>query len=269
MRIAYISDIHLDVSIHYPVLETLGEVVREQGADLLVIAGDISEDYRRTISAVEYLNSIVPTYYVPGNHDLWIPKDTALSNEDIYRIYSEDEHCLVNKPLLLSDDTVIIGDIGWYDYSLALEDFPLSELEAMKRNGRTWQDKLRNRFTDDNVRKCQYMLNKLEAQLIRYQSVPNRIVVTHMIPVKEFSVPASVKDWSYFNAFLGSLRMRDLFEHYGVTLSVSGHVHYRSRVMHGATTYICPCLGYEKEWPLTGLDPENVRLQIEDSLMII
>lgn len=269
MKIAFISDIHLNISAEYPVLDTLSAVVREKCADVLVIAGDISENYHETISAAEFLSeNACRTYYVPGNHDLWRVPGEELTNDDIYRVYAYDDNCLIDNSILLSDDAVLIGDVGWYDYSLALEAFTLEELNAMKRNGRVWQDSFRNTFTKDNFRKTEYMLNKLEAQLIKYRDIKNKIVVTHMIPVKEFCVPAAMKDWSYFNAFLGSVRFRDLFERYGVTLSVSGHVHYRKQVVHGSTTYFCPCLGYSREWSLTDIDPENTRAQIEDALML-
>lgn len=268
MKIAFISDIHLNISAEHPVLETLSSIVRDSKADVLVIAGDIAENYHETISAVEYLNrSTCRTYYVPGNHDLWRVPGEELSNDDIYRVYAEDGNCLIDNSVPLDKDTILIGDVGWYDYSLALENFPLEELNAMKRNGRVWQDSFRNTFTKDNFRKTEYMLNKLEAQLMKYRDVPNKIVVTHMIPIKEFSVPAEMKDWSYFNAFLGSLRFRDLFERYGAVLSVSGHVHYRKQVVHGRTAYFCPCLGYSREWRLTDIDPEDVKAQIEDALM--
>lgn len=268
MKLAFISDIHLNISSEYPVLDTVGRIALENNADILVIAGDIEENYHKAIEAVATLNErYLRTYYVPGNHDLWCVPGEDLTNDDIYAIYAEDDNCLVDNSIRVNAETILIGDVGWYDYSLALETFPLDELEAMKRNGRVWQDSFKNIFTKDNYRKTEYMLNKLEAQLMKYREVRNKIVVTHMIPIKEFRVPASMKDWSYFNAFLGSLRFGELFERYDVSLSVSGHVHYRKEVIHNSTRYFCPCLGYSREWVLTDVAPEDVEAQVRDAMM--
>ena len=266
MKVAFISDIHINVSSAFPVLETLLTVVKENEADLLLIAGDISENYAETIAAVNSLNKVVKTLYVPGNHDLWRVEGEDKSNVDIYHIYSSDSNCLVNNSILI-EDVVFIGDAGWYDYSLASKDYSLDELDKMSINGRTWQDKIKNSFTKDNVRVCEYMLNKLEAQLIKYESVKKKVVLTHMLPIKEFCVPDSIQDWSYFNAFLGSIRFKELFDRYSVTLSVSGHVHYRKSTVINKTTYICPCLGYGREWKLTDVDENDVRAQIEDAII--
>lgn len=269
MRCGFISDIHIDINKEYPVLENLVAISKEKKCDILIVAGDIAEDYRKTIAAMDLLNESIPSWFVPGNHDLWVPEGSSLTSKEIYDILSEDEHCLIGHPLVLEEaDTLIVGDTGWYDYSLA-GNHPLHLFEGMKFNGRVWQDSIRNRsFTSDNRATCEWMLSKLGFQLSGRWNYSNRIAVTHMIPIKEFRVPADWKDWSFFNAFLGSSEFGELFEREGVTLSVSGHVHFRKQFEHGGTTYICPCLGYEREWKLTGKDPHDVRVQIEDSLVV-
>ena len=46
MRIAAISDLHVDINRDYPVLESLRDEVERSGASCLIVAGDISEDFR-------------------------------------------------------------------------------------------------------------------------------------------------------------------------------------------------------------------------------
>ena len=68
MRIALISDLHIDINREYPILKITAEAAEEKRADVLVIAGDISEDPGMTRSAMAQLQELCccPVYYVPG-----------------------------------------------------------------------------------------------------------------------------------------------------------------------------------------------------------
>ena len=76
------------------------------------------------------------------------------------------------------------------------------------------------------------------------------IAMTHMLPIPEFCVPTEREMWKYFNAFLGTGALGQLFERYQVSYSICGHVHYRKQAVHGQTRYLCACLGYHTEWPV-------------------
>lgn len=76
MKIGAISDLHIDRhpklnAQHY--LDTLVDVVIKREIELLVIAGDISNDYRQVIQFINDLKEMlnIPILFVPGNHDLW------------------------------------------------------------------------------------------------------------------------------------------------------------------------------------------------------
>lgn len=70
----------------------------------------------------------------------------------------------------------------------------------MSLAGRTWQDSLRNAWTRDNLGRTQWMLSRLEARMAAYPG-KKLVLVTHMLPIKEFTVPQEMANWSYFNAF--------------------------------------------------------------------
>ena len=73
--------------------------------------------------------------------------------------------------------------------------------------------------------------------------------VTHMLPIREFTVPVPNETWDYFNAFLGSSALGDLLLGYpDVKYSVCGHVHYRKEVEKEGRRFLCQCLGYSTEW---------------------
>lgn len=272
MKIAVISDLHIDINRDYPVMECLADIVKEEKAELLLIAGDISEHADESIDAIRYLETLCgfPVYYVPGNHDMWSENFAERTTDEIYTKYAQDERCLVDNPQIFQGNRGklrLVGDIGWYDYSYGAPEYPKEELAQMKHDGRTWQDSLKNQWTADNCRRTQIQLDKIEKQL---QSIPEEepvIVVTHMIPVREFCVPEERVMWKYFNAFLGSEKLGELFEKYQVAYSVSGHVHYRKKAVHGKTTYLCPCLGYHTEWPIVSKEhADDLAWQIRDAL---
>ena len=67
MRVGLISDLHIDINKDYPIVELTAETAAEKKmADVLVIAGDISETQNQTLQAIERLQSLCefPVYYV-------------------------------------------------------------------------------------------------------------------------------------------------------------------------------------------------------------
>lgn len=74
------------------------------------------------------------------------------------------------------------------------------------------------------------------------------VLVTHMLPIKEFTVPQEMGNWSYFNAFLGTRRLGELYRRYPVEVAICGHVHYRKTLEKDGITWLCRCLNYHSEW---------------------
>ena len=144
-------------------------------------------------------------------------------------------------------DTVVIGDVGWYDYSFGSGRYSFEEFEKMSLAGRTWQDSLRNAWTRDNLGRTQWMLSRLEARMAAYPG-KKLVLVTHMLPIKEFTVPQEMGNWSYFNAFLGTRRLGELYRRYPVEVAICGHVHYRKTLEKDGITWLCRCLNYHSEW---------------------
>lgn len=273
MKIALISDLHIDINEDYKILEITSEAVTEAKADVLVIAGDISETPEKTMTAMEKLRRLCscPVYYVPGNHDMWNKNCPETKTEDIYRTYMEDGYCLSGKSVILEKDNIriaMVGDIGWYDYSLASPEYTKSQLDAMAIGGRTWQDKLFNQWTEDNIHQMAVSLKRLEEQLLLCGNLPV-LAVTHMLPTEDFCVPVTKKDWGFFNAFLGSRALEELYKRYPVRYAVCGHVHYRSQAERDGIRHICPCLGYHSEWPLHKLGDDSAERHVRDALYIL
>ena len=118
MKIAAISDLHLDINRDYPVMEMLRDEVEESGASYLLVAGDVSEDFRLTGDKMRKLDesSSFSVLYVPGNHDLWSPEPDRFGIDYIYSFFKDDERCLSGK-------SVTLGGVqerrGWMEMSLS------------------------------------------------------------------------------------------------------------------------------------------------------
>lgn len=267
VKIAAISDLHLDINKDYPVLDVLKEEVEKENADYLIIAGDIYEDFRNVIGEMRMLENGASfrVLYVPGNHDLWSPEPHKYKVDYIYSSFCDDERCLSGK-YVIDRDVAFIGDVGWYDHSFGNHERFSDEMFAkMYYMGRTWQDSIKNPWTRDNMKRCDMQLDALSCALdmVRGKKV---VAVTHMLPIREFTVLDARPEWEYFNAFLGSEKLGELFENKSVSYSISGHVHYRKEIEKNGVHYICPCLGYKSEWKFAKGHEEDLTYHIQSSL---
>ena len=276
MKIAFISDLHTDINAAWPVLETVAEEARALKAEVLVIAGDICESPAQVIRQMQDLDDMFPGVlrYVPGNHDLWNKHCPDRDIAGIFGDYQKDPLCLCHEGsgFLGEGRPVLVGDVGWYDYSFASAGFGKDQLDGMSISGRTWQDKLFNSWTRDNGKAMAESLGRLERQLeaARAKTPDAKIIaVTHMLPVRDFLVPEDQGDWGFFNAFLGGSPIESLYMNYPVRFAVCGHVHYRMQVIRDNIRHICPCLGYHSEWPLYRLADEDIRTQVADAMQLI
>ena len=269
MRTAVISDIHIDVNESYDVIGGIVDYVREKKVELLLIAGDISSYPEKTIETVRKLEELsgAVVRYVPGNHDMWNKDVAYTSNEAIYERYLEDEHCLSGK-LYETDDTIIIGDVAWYDYSFGNhEKFTKQDFEGMTYEGRTWQDSLFNAWSKKNEECCQWFLERFQKLIDDNKDKDKKIVLmTHMISHEAFAVPEEMNHiWSFFNAFLGSRELTKLCVENQVKYSICGHVHYRNTFAENGVIWMCRCLNYHNEW----LGKKDVRVQIEEAMELV
>ena len=111
MKTAVLSDIHVDINREYPVAREFARYIKEQGARLAIIAGDVSESQQETLDTLNTIEQLsgARVLFVPGNHDLWGPKGDPDQIGAIYSRYAQDEHCLCGRDVVLGDTVVIMG----------------------------------------------------------------------------------------------------------------------------------------------------------------
>ena len=174
MKILATSDLHIDysqLSVNGSIIKTLQDFLQQKSPDCFVIAGDISSDMKLTVSIIDELNKIVPTYWVPGNHDLWT---TDSSSWPAYRMAEDHATCLCGSPVVFNDH-VIIGDVGWYDYTLGSVKVNLEEFSYLK--DKLWMDGKFCKFegmTDPEI--CNHMIKKLDYQIKQYE---DKKIISH------------------------------------------------------------------------------------------
>ena len=271
MKIGILSDIHVDLYHSDPqkIVQGFVEAIELNNIETMIIAGDVSNDYQVTLRFLHQIEAAtgVSCLFVPGNHDIWNEKYRTKTAWDIYHKLEKFGGNLTRGPVSLTDQWVVIGDLGWYDYSFGSPDFTIAEFDRMNINGRLWQDKIKAVWQRSTIQVHQYFYNKLEKQLdaLKHKSI---ILVTHVLPILDFTVQPPNKLWNYLNAFLGSRQYGELALKYSVAYSISGHVHYRRLKKYENTTFICNCLNYANQWvdnddPVAEVKRAMITIEIE------
>jgi putative phosphoesterase len=251
VKIGILSDIHVDIDHTTPdgVLEGLTRAIKENGVDIMVIAGDIADDYQMALQVLNFLEDStgVSCLFVPGNHDIWNEKHPGKTSWDTYEALQKFPGNLSNGPYELADGWIAIGDIGWYDYSFGNRRYKVEDFDRMIINGRIWQDKIKASWGKSTIEMHHHFYRKLEQQLQNYQD-KKIVLITHVLPLEDFTVQPPNRMWQYLNAFLGSKQYGQLALKYSVSYSICGHVHYRMQRKYENTVFICNCLNYASQW---------------------
>lgn len=249
MKISILSDIHVDKQYveSDPIEKALIKVLNEEKPEYLILAGDVADNYAKTLEILNYIekNTNTKILFVPGNHDLWNKENGIKNTNEIYLKLKEFKGNLTNGPVIIND-WAIVGDVGWYDYSFAHEKYTLEELSRGNDFNRHWKDKKFINWEKDDITVTQQFKNKLNSQIDNLKD-KNIILVTHVVTHENFTV----KDrdmWEYFNAYLGTKNYDDLYKKDNVKYVVMGHVHYRRKIMKDETLFICNCLNYRNQW---------------------
>lgn len=266
VQIASVSDLHIDFAINRNILVQLAAVIHARGADVVIIAGDVSHVDEHIAVAVRAFKVVAPhVVYLPGNHDLWL-LNGGNNSWDRYRstlpeiVQNEGGHYLPDAPFVV-DQLALAGTTGWYDYSMMRPEYAeIISPEAVRQQkwkGIKWSDAKYTAFRDSsgelmsNESVARQMERELKAQLDeleRRDSVKNVLVATHFLPFKASLGEAKGLPWDYFDAFMGSVSLGDtILSSTKVRHVVYGHTHRPNELgIEGMTVRGTP-LGYPRE----------------------
>ncbi|MDT3996020.1 metallophosphoesterase [Mammaliicoccus sp. H-M34] len=261
MRIGAISDLHIDRSKDYYPQDfeyILTNEIKRLNLDMLLIAGDVSNHYLQTVQFVQNVkhHSNIDVLFIPGNHDYWKSEKDDKSSYEIFEHYKSQPESIIGNPYIINDDWAIVGHSGWYDYSFAdHEKFSLERLERRKYYGSTWLDKEHIDWGKSDLEMSKLAATSVKNDLEQVKD-KNIILMTHIVTHKRFAVPMPHRIFDYFNAFIGTSDFDQFYETYPIKFSIMGHVHFRSIIEESGVQYICPCLGYQREWRTQDLETE-------------
>ncbi len=251
MKLGILSDIHVDLKDSDPekLLQGLVEAIIENQVETMIIAGDVANDFEVTLRFLHQIEDRtgVRCLFVPGNHDIWNEKHPSKTAWEVYYELENFSGNLTKGPVQLTDQWVVVGDLGWYDYSFGSLDYTIADFDHMQIKGRLWQDKIKAVWGKSTIEMHRYFHRKIEKQLEAHRH-RRLILVTHVLPIIDFTVQPPDKMWRYLNAFLGSRQYGELALKYAVRYSISGHVHYRRQAEYEDTVFICNCLNYASQW---------------------
>ena len=251
MKLVTVSDIHLDMNSNYVGVDLLPALIRclkKQDADIYIIAGDLCDN---ASNAIHLLNSIEAelgkkVLFIPGNHDVWV-KQKEHSSWDSYHLFKNHPSSLLGKPFEINDTHVIIGEMGWYDYSFIKEGIAS---QTVWDHLQEWGDHKWTEWGMIDQELNAKMLQNIETQLKRYKH-KKIILVHHFVPYKDFLTGSTeYMEWDVYNAFMGSESAGRLFDSYSnIEYVIFGHTHDRYGVVHQYhnKTIICNPLGYIAE----------------------
>ncbi|MCK2000575.1 metallophosphoesterase [[Brevibacterium] frigoritolerans] len=233
--------------------------------ELIIIAGDLSDFADQTIKMIETIEKQVgvKVLFIPGNHDIW-----AGSNEsswDSYDLLANHPSTLIDQPFSINDEYVIVGDMGWYDYSFAPE--TISPDVTASRKKTLWRDGKYAKWNMKDPDLMGLMMEKIQRQL--EESKGKKVIfVTHFIPYKDFIIyKSSNVDWNLCNGFMGSANLGWLIDQYpNIDYLIFGHTHKRYGVIdqYRNKTVICNPIGYVGEW-----ETEDFKTELENVVTFI
>lgn len=256
MKIAMLSDIHEGLNRKYTGADILGLItswINSHSPDIFVISGDMTARPEKALALLNRLQSDCPQtkiLFVHGNHDIYA-EDSMAAYDTLLQFPGN----LGNGPVQLTDDWVIIGDGGWYDYSFGMTDFTTKQFTIGTFQDFTWPDKQFAHWPGTDSEETTRYVQKLEYWLQEHRD-KNIIMVTHTVPFAHFIHSKNDPSWDFFNAMMGSQQLGALAIKYGVKKYIFGHIHIRYDETYQGIDIICNPLGYfPSEW--TSQSPEE------------
>ncbi|MCX2456220.1 metallophosphoesterase [Lacticaseibacillus nasuensis] len=247
MKIAVSTDNHFDVS-HIDPQEAVSRqaaYLRAQHVAVYVNGGDTFNDFTQTLRYFQELQRLVgpqtQVRFIAGNHDLVKGISYAEAQSALSPLYLHEQTLT-----LPGTDTVIIGNNGWYDYTLAPAALRAHKTPADFEQWKQayWIDRNIDSPVGDQAREARVLATTEHA--LQGAAGKRVIYVTHFVPTQQLmgAIPDKAR-WQMVTALMGSARLGELLERYQVADVVFGHLHRRDLPLTlDHTTYHHQPMGY-------------------------
>ncbi|MCG7904794.1 MAG: metallophosphoesterase family protein [Candidatus Thiodiazotropha lotti] len=239
MRIFTVSDIHIDFAVNEQWIANLSD--SDYLDDCLILAGDISDSEALIARCFDQLmRKFKAVFYVPGNHDIWVRKDSlADSIEKFFKLLElAQQHQVITEPKRLNG-TSIVPLFSWYDLSFGtMSDTLLGKW--MDFSHCKWPESLETPEAQNR-----FFLGKNKLQLAH--SSERVITFSHFLPridVMPDFIPHRFRD---IYPVLGSPQLDQQVRALDSDIHIYGHSHVNRSVKIKGVRYINNAFGYPSE----------------------
>jgi 3',5'-cyclic AMP phosphodiesterase CpdA len=255
MRLLATSDLHL---AHRENREALAAVPHFGSDTWLIVAGDVGERPEHLQLALETLTPRVGRIvWVPGNHDLWVPRHATDRTRGQARYEELLAICRSFRVLTPDDDwvawpdepdTVLVPMFLLYDYTFRPLDVPLSDAIAWARAGGTrsadehWLDATPwPSVAAWSHARCEDTARRLDA----LPPTSRTVLINHWPLRYDLARPPRIPRFSVWS---GTRRTEAWPQHYRARAVVSGHLHMRTTLWRDGVRFDEVSLGYPRDW---------------------
>ncbi len=238
MRVFALSDIHVDYQENEQWLLELSFIDYQN--DILILAGDLTDDIELLERCFSNLSKkFQNVLFVPGNHDLWVSRDTIATSVVKYQKVCELANIYdISMQTYQTDPLSIIPLLGWYDFSFGDPSIQLKN---------SWMD----------FRSCVWPEGWEISDVVNYFLNQNNIslktnsetVITfsHFLPRIDLMpayIPSSLR---YLYPVLGSVLIEEQIRKLKPRIHVYGHSHVNRQIEIKEIKYINNAFGYPSE----------------------
>lgn len=261
MKIDIVSDLHIeqwDNSIinKYPSGEIKNFPYKfpNKKSDILIIAGDISDDINISLDYVNQLSMIYQNVlFIDGNHEHTLKYPKLYSNNEIYDMTKKlnENIFYLPKSNYKINNTVILGVCGWWDYNNC-------DINSIKDNLNYFEGWINHFKEDDNLEFIDNVIKKSrdEYKYLKYcidiynndDNIKNIILVTHTIPLFEFLKNDNVENSNKKSNGCNSKLKEIIDNNKKISHWIFGHTHEQIELEYKNIQFICHPRGRPQDY---------------------
>jgi 3',5'-cyclic AMP phosphodiesterase CpdA len=267
-RLLATSDLHISYPENRGIVEALAP---ESDADWLIVCGDVGEEIDDIAWALPLLAERFATVlWVPGNHDLWTPRNAPGAPRGEARYRQLVELCRRSGVLTPEDPYPVWRGAGGpatvvplfvlYDYTFGRNIAPTKELALARAHaaGVVCADEYLLHPDPYPTRDawCYARVQESERRLAARDPAIPTVLVNHFPLI---DAPTRVLRHPEFTQWCGTVATADWHRRFGAVAAVYGHLHIPRTTWHDGVRFEEVSLGYPREWRRRTLPPTVLR----------
>lgn len=244
MPIYAISDLHTDNRENRELIESI--TMSDYQNDTLIVAGDISNN----LKVMETTFSLLTTrfkqiFFVPGNHEFWVSKETENSLIKFEQILSLCDDLGIHTRPKIVEGASVVPLFSWYESAF----YPAGNRNAKELEG--WGDYHLCKWPSTRgFDPCKHFVGLNKSNIRPYDRPV--ISFSHFVPRLELIPPLNMLFFKSLPIVSGSVKIEEMVRTLGSRVHVFGHTHINvDRTINGVR-YLQNALRYPRERKMFG-----------------